>query len=467
MKQFFYGFCMAAFILSCTPSNPNTTATTTTDPSAQVVANKLCVKPPLANINVAPQIFTVNPSAAKRINIQNGGSIEVPAAAFVHQDGRPVTEPVALHFKEFHSAGEIIASGIPMKAIGPDGQEGLLQTAGMFQMEGFVNNTAVKIAPGKQIQVNLSSNVDGRYDTWFFDTEIGNWIDIGDSDPIKNTAQSNAAVAEGEEEIQMKAPTKPALLDKSKPKLNFEVNYDRFPELKSMQGMVLQFTGSDKAKDPATNQWIFTQEWEDIKLEPSKTDGQYILSLQSEDKNYSIPVNPCLTGAAYEVAMRDYQQKMTDYQKSYVALSDQQRLRADQNQYLRSVGINTFGIYNYDIFWKQPDNVQLIAGFDFEKMEIPNDLKNLISVYLVCKGGTMVVGYAPNAWEKFAFNPNEKDNTLLAVLPDQKVAVITESEFRKLIPKLRESANKNYTFSMAVQTYTIKSPQDLDRTLSL
>ncbi len=468
MKQLFCCCLFALLFCACTRDHKTAQSAANSDSAAPFTAAKMCVKPPLNNLQVMPKIFTVNPAEAKQIAIRNGGSIAVPAGAFVYADGRPVTESVELRFREFHTAGEIIASGIPMKAIGPDGQEGHMQTAGMFELEGFVNNTAVKIAPGKTIAINLSSNTNGRYDTWFFDTQAGNWLDIGDSDAVlatpvggENTGGNFAP------EVAYTAPVKPVLLDKSKPKLNFDINYDRFPELKTMQNRVLQYTGSDKAKDPANNNWIFTHSWENIKLDKANTPGQYTLVLESEDKSYTIPVSPCLTGAAYEVALRDYRTQLADYEKARVKLSDQQMYQKEKNNYLRSVGIDVFGIYNYDIFWKQSENVQVLANFNFDNQEIPTDLKNSISVYLVCRGGSMVIGYDQSAWSKFAFNPNDKDNRLLAVLPDQRVALLTEKAFNALLPTLRQSAHKNFTFNMPVQAYTVSSTADLDRALSL
>jgi hypothetical protein len=147
-------------------------------------------------------------------------------------------------------------------------------------------------------------------------------------------------------------------------------------------------------------------------------------------------------------------------------VSDRALYQYQRQAILRTLKIGKLGIYNYDIFWKQQENVRVLANFDFDTEKIPESLQNDITVYLISKGGDMVIGYDKYAWPKFAFNPNIKDNKLLAILPGQKVAVISQEDFQKLIPELRQKSDQNYTFLMNVQPKAVSIPQDLDRVLA-
>lgn len=464
MKKLLLACTLFAVLFSCTNKNnapgadPNAA-----NPNAVAVSAKMCVKPPFGEkLNVAPQIFTVEP-AGRTIQLKNGGSIVIPANAFVDKNGQPVSSPVEVRYREFHTPGEIIASGIPMKAIGPDGQEGQMQTAGMFDIQAFTGKDPVFITPGKAITVNMQSHAAGKYDEWFFDTEAGNWQDIGDSDVSlkKETAERDSIwdVAT--------APVKPMLQDASKPKLNFDVNYNKFPELKAMTGMVLQYAGNDASQDPANNKWIFNQSWEDIHLTPAKTGGQYTLTLSKDDKTYTIPVAPTLSGEAYTQALRDYKTQMADYKKSISTSINRQLYQVQREGILRTLNIGKLGIYNYDVFWKQPENARVLADFDFGTEKVPAELADAISVYLICKNGDMVVGYDKHAWAKFAYNPSDKSNKLLAILPGQKVAVINSPEFSTLVPDLQKAAGKDYKFMMHVNPKPVNIPHDLDQVLAL
>jgi hypothetical protein len=130
------------------------------------------------------------------------------------------------------------------------------------------------------------------------------------------------------------------------------------------------------------------------------------------------------------------------------------------------MGISQFGIHNYDKFWKNAENVRILADFNFQGAEINEELKEAIAVYLICKEGRMVIGFDKNAWSMFSFNPNTTDNQLLAVLPDQKIALIDQKTFQAMVPVLKTKAGLNHTFIMQAQPTNILTVADIDKALA-
>ena len=96
---------------------------------------------------------------------------------------------------------------------------------------------------------------------------------------------------------------------------------------------------------------------------------------------------------------------------------------------LRQFSVSEFGIYS----WAKPvqDNkncIQLAADFDFGQAVDYNN----ITVFLITElNGRAVVKYQKGSWDKFTFDPTVP-NQLLAVLPQNKIAVFTQKDFKNL-----------------------------------
>ena len=250
----------AGFLWSC---NQEKTSQTNVSQISEIPINQspkaadkpYVVQPPLSKVDVAFQTFEMRPNEAKTIELANGTTIEIPADAFVDANGNPVTQDVEIRYREFHDAAAVLSSGIPMKVRQPDGQEAYMQTAGMFEINAYVAELPLQLAENKQIMVNMASNVDGSYDFWNYDVKAGQWVNAGVNEPAINPKKEAAkvALAKMEKELKSKnttAPVMPAKFDKSKPVLNFDVNYNVFPELQQMKGIVWQYSGNDSKMNP-------------------------------------------------------------------------------------------------------------------------------------------------------------------------------------------------------------------------
>ncbi len=123
---------------------------------------------------------------------------------------------------------------------------------------------------------------------------------------------------------------------------------------------------------------------------------------------------------------------------------------------LRRFKIKEFGIYNWDIIIKQTNYVKFTADFTFD---IPTDYTN-ITIFLITEyNGSAVVKFDQDSWANFAINP-DSPNKLLAVLPDNKIAVFNNFDtidFDKI------SVDKNFTFEMKTLDEPINKLSDLEK----
>lgn len=434
---------------------------------------KQTVNPPMNNLDIQYNHFEVSASEAKTLELENGTTIEIPANAFVDAEGNPVTTPVDIQYREFHNAADILVSGIPMEVLGDKGQKSRMQTAGMFQMSATAAGEEVFIAEGKELAVNMASHVDGEYDFWYFDEEKGNWDGLGAVNPQPNPKIAEMKIAMerygvGGEKLKegksyARKPIAPVKFSKSKPALNFDVNYDQFPELKQMQGIVWQFSGSDDKLAPQNNRWIFKEDWEHVTLEASEIPNQYKMVLSNEGQTFIMPVVPSRKGKDFKKAVAEYNAQMNDYKEAIANKSDLKEMYKKQAEFVRSFNVNRFGIYNHDILMKDNGNIRVLADFDFGP--IKSNMKKMIPVYMVTGEGRSVVAFPYENWDLFVFDP-EIANCLVAVLPGNKVATFSAAEFMQQKDKLKAANDNEYVFKMKILDTQINSVQELQGVLN-
>lgn len=421
------------------------------------------VAPPFSGLALNESVFTIEDhSQPQRFELPGGTTLEVPAYAFSLPDGSPVGHPVRLRFQEFHEAAEIIAAGIPMRVKGENGEEGWMQTAGMFEISASSQGQEVDIAEGKSIGIGFVSAVDGDYDFWLFDEAAGNWENQGaGATPTPFATQTtDEATVQRLRQTAQNPPEDPAAAEAEQ--LGFtDLDVSHIPELQGQTTLVLAYAGKDKSLAPSKNSWVRTASWLRKEIEPTSQAGIYQLTLLGE-KRYSIPVKAAPQGKDLERAKARYQQKMQEYQAAVAALRDIDAVRGQMQQqqqaFRRAVTAEATGLYNYDILIKMEDAVPLMADFDFGDM--PEALKEAVAVYLITGEGRVVVNFPKYDWHRFRFLP-DMDNKLLAVLPQNRVAVFSQEQFAKQRPQMLNARGRDYTFDMRAKIYELESLEHL------
>ncbi|MEM6964629.1 MAG: hypothetical protein AAF573_07690 [Bacteroidota bacterium] len=450
---FIFQFCSTD--QASTNNEPSTSELSSSNTDSDFV--KQAIAPPFQTLDVPFGQFDVDNANGQKLDLDNGTSIEIPANTFVDKNGNPVTDPVNVQYREFHNAAEILASGIPMKAF-YEGEEGIMQTAGMFEINASANNEEVFIAEGKAITVNMASNVGGdNYDFWLFDREKGNWDNKGTSTPQPNLQKAEAQNALAKME-KIQAPTPPVKFDKKKPVLNFDLNLDGFPELKNMKNIFWQYTG--RGENPQQAKWIFKEQWATADIKKGKRPNEYTLVLKNDKRNFSTSVCPSQSGADFNKAMTKYEAEMKTYRSNAMSIDEKKNFMDRQTDFVRSFSINKMGIYNYDLLLKNPDNFLFAADFDFGP-DVPK-AHNKVNVYLITNDGRSVVAFPFSDRKRFGFNPNV-DNQLIAILPNNKIATFDQEDFDDQLGALEKAKGKSYTFKMNVKSEPIKNMEDLQK----
>jgi hypothetical protein len=391
-----------------------------------------------------------NPQDSFSFKLPNGTIIEIPQSAFVDASGKPVTEKVALKYKEYKDAVDILGSGIPME-YDSAGVEQILQTAGMFEMYGFdTSGQPVFIHPDKKINVSMQSPTnDSNYNFYVFDTINGNWkyIDRSIITDRSIPSKSDSSTIPG-------MPVAPLKYDPNGFVLDIKISSAEFSEFASMKGLMWQYAGevSDDKENPKMNKWVFKRNWSDIKLEViDREKSLFRLTLSDPIKCFKTTVSPVIAGKEYDRAMKMYKEKYETYSKLYAdrILKDKQQ---DLNRRLiyRTVGISNFGRYNHDRIMSS-SNSRIAANFELENGE---KLKNVI-VYHMYGGAATVIKYPTEKWNSFAFT-NQGGNCLVVFLENGKMATYSNNEFIKLDDK-KIAADKNYTFKMKTSSNALDS----------
>lgn len=453
----FLGFTLIVFffISACQPTSNTNNASAAND-VLNVVKNIVTVVPPFKSLDVSFQEFSIRAEKGGKINLDNGSIINVPKNAFVGTDGTPIKGKVNLQYREFHKPAEIIASGIPMT--NRDDHSKYMATAGMFELRGKQEQHELEVANDKTISIEMASYVPGNeYDFFYLDEDDGVWEDRGTAAPKPNKTK--------QQKIKNlpklpKEPVKPAVQDKSKFVFDLDINYQNLPELKSFRNVVWQYAGNSNADDPQKNKWIFKENWVTAKVLPKdKEAGEYFLELRTTGKQFKTTVKPVLKGKDLEKQLLAFQSKVEEYQTIKKTLKDERKRLKKEADLVRSFRVNNFGVYNWDV-WKQPDRILVNANFEFGKL-YDKDI-NKISIFLVTEDNQSVVRFSVGDFDKFSFNPYQK-NKMVAVLPNDQIAVFSKADFKKINLDLIKDKNTPYTFKFKVLEERITSVKDFQK----
>lgn len=442
-------------------NNADASAKTTDNPTSGKFSY-VAVAPPLQGVDVPFKKLTVNATNGGVLRLENGTKINVPANAFTNAAGQIVSGDVELQYREFHDAADLLASGIIMH----DPETGVyMQTAGMFELVGNQGGEAVNIAEGKTVNVDMASYVnDGtEFDFFYLKKDEAKWDKLGTC-PAKPNLEKEAAIKRVQE--RMAQNTKPIAISKSQKGnfvFNLDVDYDAFPELKAFSGVIWEYAGNkEDAEHPQKNPAIFETDWSEIKLIAGRSEGEYMLSLKDGKVNATFPVRPVMTGKNYETANADFKKRMDKY-NNIVADIEREKSRVEQEgDVMRTFGVKKFGIYNWDVC-NQPGRVQCSLALNFQGTDMSH-LQNKMTYFLITAQNRSLIRYSyEDLTSHFSYNPTQK-NLLVAVLPDNHLAVCNYNDFYNLNAE-QVAASHKANLTMKALPNAIKDMKDLQETL--
>lgn len=426
MKKLFY-VSLPLLLLACGGSEEGSENTEETNSGS-------IIKPPLEGDFQNDTIFKIDPTKATTVSTPNGTSIEIPANVIVDKKGKPVKSKVEVSFVQYHSAADILASGIPM-VYDSSGTSGTFQSAGMFTIHAESKGKEVFIKEGANIGVNLASDTPEPYNYYEMNEQNGDWTyDFSPRSPVRPNEKFDPS----------KFPLEPQEADKNAFVLDLNFDVSDYEELTAFSGVVWEYVGDHDSLDPRNSDVVQKTLWTDFELEPTyEAAFEYYLKFIRGNLSFVTKVRAALQGD-------DFTQAMADFQNRKLEIADE--MDNLQKPYIRSVQIDGFGTFNYDVIHQMSYPTQLLADFDFGETE--NELKDKIAVFSVFPDKSIVANYPRDDWDKFAVDPS-MNMKIMAILPGNKIAYFDQN-LEQCVGK------KEFTFKMKVSDQSLKTKADLE-----
>jgi len=365
---------------------------------------------PFEKIDVPFQQFTILNEEGGKIQLPDGGFIDVPANTFANDAGEVIKGEVTIEFRDFKNPAEIIASGIPM-SYDSASVSGDFQSAGMYQIQANQKGQNLDVAQGKSIEVGLTSGKSESNYNFYDLKQDGNWNYNFNCKPTENPSYTKT-VENIKKSIEIKEPVAPVKADDTTAVFSFKYNQSAFPELAAFDNILWT---------PYQNRDLFNAVkklgTEDVEIVKNEIlDGVYDLKLTVEGTERTLSAQPVFLGSDYQMALSLFEKKNMAYN---AALDEKKaeinRVLADQ-RFLRTSNISGMGVYNYDRLWHNSEAIFVDATFKVNQMKDYQVQK----VYLVSNNND-VIYYQPERFSKLGYIASDH-NTLVAILPGDKIA---------------------------------------------
>lgn len=397
---------------------------------------------PVKNVALPYEEFILENKNGAEFKAKTGTGIIIPKIAFTHLDGTIVNGPVKVKFREMHDPYDLFISGVPMQYDSANTSR-TFESAGMFEIRAFDEESELKLAPGKTIHVDLVTfDNDPKFNFYYLDTNKRNWVYINksDFDKLSDVKNNNDFTIQYEKNDNNKTSdlqvSKFIMPQKSKiAKNTFKIDFDKkvFPELGIYENVLFE-VNTEKSKFDSK---LFEVKWNDIRLRSSKTKGNYLMVLSRPDSSVYLYVIPVFASKDYEKAITAYEKLKTSKDKTQPKQKDlssqdllaRQNVTASKQVYnnrtsikgIRSVDISMMGYYNHD--YPMP-----IQDYTFEPQFSSND-------QLIQPASIHAVDVNINAI--FNFNPaddeircNRKSEIVLWIVgKDNKIGIVINSDF--------------------------------------
>lgn len=380
-------------------------------------------KTPLAKLRTEAEFISFeNVEKGGRVRLSDMTELEIPENAFVHADGSPVTGNVQFKYREFKDAIDVILNDIPME-YDSAGVKNVFQTAGMFELDGFQEENPIFIKDGSNLKVEMTSNIkDENYNGYELDTVTGQWTYIMPTPPM------GSGVDSGADESADNFPIGPTAYDPNGHIVDLKIDVKDYPELVDLKGLMWQYAGEDVQKDLVNNKYIYKEVWRDMELLPEDREKSiFRLSLKNRFKSYSLLVRPVLSGKSFDKAYENFRARKAAY-----LLQEKNRrdsIAKSREIVSRILVIQRFGFYNCDKLFAVSAPLIVDVSIKTENQEFNNDEDAI--VYLVTGFQRTVYKFKKSELNNISFS-TQVDNALIAILPDDKVAVFSGSDFRNI-----------------------------------
>ena len=379
---------------------------------------------PLPELRIKPTIFTLNADQNETVELESGSSFEIKKNTLIDEQGEVVKGQFQVEWTEYHTLSDILLSGIPME-YDSLGKQYNLVSGGMFKINAFQDGKKLAVKEGKEIKVNIASINDTPCLNFYkLDTVSGKW-DYKTSKRGK-TIQSND--------------------ENSTTFLEIKIKTDSFPELKGKNILLW------KTDDQLTNEEL-------ILLKSNRVIAKIITKISEKDyevqirtKNYDklFKLSPVSVDDLNQISEKQHSKIKTIYKK-LLAIQD----KAEKRHVDRTISINGFGIFNWDVVLKQKDPIAS-AKFDF-----PSTIsKKRINIFQIIPESNAIIKISLDNPQVTLCN---QKTFIVAVMPNDYIYVCNASKFNEL----KSNYNKDNPVNIKMEKTNILPDSNLDLTTAL
>lgn len=400
---------------------------------------------------------------AQDIQLPSGTQIAVPANCFVDKNGGNVKGEVNLVFEEFLSAGSIISSQINM-TYDSAGRVSQFESAGMFRINAFKGDEQLYVAKGKSIDVSLATPDTDKGFHSYYSTRNGNdWSYLGTSTATANTRKAETLKDIREQIKNAMKPQKPAEYSANGKYFDLNLSQTYTYDLKSLLGIVWEYSGNNKKNDPASNKAAYSRNWDFVSILPTGDKrGEYEIVLQNNDTTVKTTARPVFRGAVLDAENEEFAKQLGEFNNRMAQAYNQQKQAIAEASFIRTLSIKNLGLYNYDRQYHESDMVPIFADFNFGNDSLK---KYPINVYLVTGNGLTVIRYPVYDWDKFRYSKKDV-NKMIAILPNQEICTFSSARFHKEAPVFPENKPGKYTFVLKHTGVKANNSKAIDQVLS-
>jgi hypothetical protein len=378
------------------------------------------IEVPIASNGMPFDLFAYKQDTSITIITSHGTAIKIDPNTFAHANGTPVSNQIIIKLREMHTAADIFKSGIPMSI--DVARKNFLQSGGMLEIRAFDNAEELVIANGKSIGVELANFSPATGFSLYQLQNNQNW-QVSDTFIVKQNQRKANALNKIAEFLK-----KPFLKKTPIAHDEFELVADlkESPHLRSFQNQKWKIVDGT---DPEIVDRFMRLNWDDVvvsKVNNKKNNYQLeftrsitVLGIGEEKRSFTLIASPVLTSDT------SFTKQLLDYEKTIASMKDEKiRLQAEADM-VSSFRIRQMGVWNIDKIMKNEDLAIVSINFDFEKKI--DLLVNQVKLFVLFEEDNSVIYYLPQDWNKVRLSKTKR-TSLVAVLPDNKVAVVDAKE---------------------------------------
>jgi hypothetical protein len=375
----------------------------------------------------------MNADSGLLIEQPSGTRVRIYPGTIVYLNGQPVKGSIEVKVREFHTAFDILRSGIPMSL---DARRSAhLQSAGMIEVRAFADGREVKLREGTGMDVELASFRSSKGYQLYYMNAQNKWAARDTFFTINNTRKQVRL-----KELELMSG-RPFLGKDTTEDLIVELVTDTLeaPELIPFIGQQWAIP-HEEVTDQVRN--ALRIHWDDVRVKAIDTRKMiyelefskklYVNDDKEVDKSFTVQVRPIVDLKRRGQRRKAFAQQMEEYELLLTKVNAEKERLAREADFLNSFKMTQMGLCNIDRIMNMSEVVLIDVRFDFEK-EVDSRF-NKLKFYALYEGSNSYVSYQLNSGDKVAIDKIGR-MSLIAVLPNGSMALAENQQIKSGISK--------------------------------